>query len=308
VGYVCIDGGQTRTTVSVLDENGARASSWEADPLTTPSKPGALEGLRAVVRGICEELDRRLEDTRSTILFPRAMCFSLTGYLEGDDRIPVLVEEGVREILPRIERVHTVPDYVGNWAAATRGEPGVVVISGGGAVAFGRNAEGASLRVGGWGHLLGDEGSGYWIGLEAIKAALGSWSGVSSETPLEREIMERFRSSNDLDLINEVYSGNTSDADIANLAPLVDSHARSGDGICSEILDRAARHLARIAVAALDNLGDLPVYLSGGVFGAARMQERFEGALLDLGHYSAVTTVAADPQEGIFLIARDSLV
>jgi N-acetylglucosamine kinase-like BadF-type ATPase len=300
VSYVCIDGGQTRTAVFVQDEDGARMSSWEADPLTTPSKPGALEGLRAVVRGICEELERR----RSS---PRAMCFSLTGYLEGDDRIPVLVEEQVREILPGVERVHTVPDYVGNWAAATRGEPGVVVISGGGAVAYGRNAEGTSLRVGGWGHLLGDEGSGYWIGLEAIKAALGSWSGVSGKTPLEREIMEKFRSSTDLDLINEVYSGGTSDADIANLAPVV-AHAREGDGISSEILDRAARHLAKIAAAALDNLGDLPVYLSGGVFGAATMQERFEGTLLDLGHASAVATVAADPQEGIFLIARDKLV
>jgi hypothetical protein len=57
-----------------------------------------------------------------------------TGYLEGGHRIPRLVEE-VREVRPSVERVHTVPDYVGNWAAATRGEPGVVVINGGEAVA-----------------------------------------------------------------------------------------------------------------------------------------------------------------------------
>jgi N-acetylglucosamine kinase-like BadF-type ATPase len=300
VSYVCIDGGQTRTTVSVLDEDGACLGSWEEKPLTTPSKPGALEGLRAVARGVCEELERRGS-------LPRAMCFSLTGYLEGDEGIPVLVEEEVRGVLPAVERVHTVPDYVGNWAAATRGEPGVVVISGGGAVAYGRNAQGGSLRVGGWGHLLGDEGSGYWIGLEAIKAALGSWSGVSTRTPLQREIMEKFRSSTDLDLIQEIYSGQASDAGIANLAPLVASHARAGDEVSDEILDRAARHLAKIAAATLQNLGELPVYLSGGVFGAATMQERFERALENFGHATAVTTVAADPQEGIFLIAREGL-
>ena len=52
-------------------------------------------------------------------------------------------------------------------------------------MAYGRTASGASLRVGGWGHLLGDEGSGYWIGLEAIKAALKSWAGVIPPTMLE---------------------------------------------------------------------------------------------------------------------------
>ena len=108
--YVCIDGGQTKTSVSVLDEEGVCSSSWEADPLTTPSKPGALEGLRAVASGICEELGRRFENAE--IAFPQAMCFSLTGYLEGGDRIPVLVEQEVREVLPAVERVHTVPDHV----------------------------------------------------------------------------------------------------------------------------------------------------------------------------------------------------
>jgi N-acetylglucosamine kinase-like BadF-type ATPase len=235
------------------------------------------------------------------------MCFSLTGYLEGDDKIPVLVEEEVRKVLPWVERVQTIPDYVGNWAAATRGEPGVVIISGGGAVAYGRNEEGASLRVGGWGHVLGDEGSGYWIGLQAIKAALGSWSGVSGKTQLEEPVMQTFDASTDLDLINKVYSGEASDADIAKLVPLVVAQAQGGDKVSDDILDRAAHHLARIAAAALESLGELPVHLSGGVFGAPTMQERFERALAEAGHAVAVRAGVPDQREGIFLIAREGL-
>ncbi len=60
-----------------------------------------------------------------------------TGCLEGGDRIPRLVE-AAREAWPPVERVHTVPDYVGKWAAVTRGDPSVLVISGGEAVAQGR--------------------------------------------------------------------------------------------------------------------------------------------------------------------------
>ena len=307
MSYVCVDGGQTKTAVFVLDEDGECLTSWEQDPLTTPSKPGALEKFRAMVRDVCERSSRGIEDSECALSNPRAMCFSLTGYLEGDDRIPALVEEEVRKVLPGVERVHTVPDYVGNWAAATRGEPGVVVISGGGAVAYGRSADGASLRVGGWGHVLGDEGSGYWIGLQAIKAALRSWSRVSSKTRLEEPVMQRFEASTDLDLINKVYSGESSDADIAKFVPLVVSQAQSGDKVSDDILNRAAHHLTRIAAAALENLGELPVHLSGGVFGAPTMQERFEKALADAGHAVAIRAGVPDQREGIFLIAREGL-
>ncbi len=163
MSYLCVDGGQTKTTVLLSNENGEPIHSWEVGPLTTPSKPGATDNLRRVVRGVCEEARQSVESRSHG--YPEAACFSLTGYLEGDEQIPALVQEETQRILPNIERVHTVPDYVGSWAAATRGEPGIIVISGGGAVAYGRNVSGVSLRVGGWGHLLGDEGSGYWIGL-----------------------------------------------------------------------------------------------------------------------------------------------
>lgn len=230
MSYLCVDGGQTKTAVSLLDEDGRTVESWKEGPLTTPSKPGAADNLRAVVRRACEELERRLERRPAEV--PEAACFSLSGYLEradgtpptaGEGRVPVpsLVGETVGEYFPGMARVHTIPDYVGNWAAATRGEPGIMVLSGGGTVAYGRDASGNSLRVGGWGHLLGDEGSGYWIGLEAIRAALRSWAGTAPRTALEESLMTKFRVDEDRQLIEKVYSGDIPDAEIAGLVPLV---------------------------------------------------------------------------------------
>ena len=65
-----------------------------------------------------------------------------------------------------------VNDVVGAWASGSLASAGIVAISGTGSNVFGVNAAGDSWRCGGWGHILGDEGSGYWIGLGAIRAAL----------------------------------------------------------------------------------------------------------------------------------------
>ena len=134
--YLCVDGGQTKTAVVLMDEGGGEVEAWRAGPLTTPSKPGAMDNLRTVVRGISEELGRRTQKSSSGP--PEAACFSLTGYMEGDDAIPSVIREEIQATVPGVGRIHVVPDYVGNWAAATGGEPGVMVISGGGSVAYGR--------------------------------------------------------------------------------------------------------------------------------------------------------------------------
>ncbi len=301
--YLCVDGGQTKTAVVLLEERGARIHAWQTRPLTTPSKPGAVDDLRRIVRGLAEDLRRRLAGSGSAL--PTAACFSLTGYLEGDEILPSIVREEMRRALPETEQIRTVPDYVGNWAAATRGEPGIVVISGGGAVAYGRNASGESLRVGGWGHLLGDEGSGYWMGLKAIKAALQSQAGVIPKTTLEAHVMATLEAEDDRQVLSRVYSGSFSEVEIAGLVPLVASLARDGDETSDRILEEAAHYLARMAEAVQKGLGELPLHLSGGVFGAATMPERFKRSMACLGRDTQVTIVAPDPIDGVFLIAKE---
>jgi N-acetylglucosamine kinase-like BadF-type ATPase len=302
LSYLCVDGGQTKTAVVLMDEGGEEVGAWHTGPLTTPSKPGAMDNLRAVVRGIAEELGRTTQ--RSSLAPPEVACFSLTGYMEGD-AIPSVIRAEIQESVPGVGRIHVVPDYVGSWAAATGGEPGVMVISGGGSVAYGRTGSGKALRIGGWGHVLGDEGSGFWIGLEAIKAALKSRAGVIPETALGERIMREFATQDDRHVIREVYSASFSEAKIAGLVPLVVSLSQEGDAAATRILDEAAGHLADIVRAVLRRLGDLTVYPSGGVFRAPTMRKRFEEALKRSGNGVEVKdTVSADPLDGVFLIAR----
>ncbi|MGI9048801.1 MAG: BadF/BadG/BcrA/BcrD ATPase family protein [Rubrobacteraceae bacterium] len=306
VSYLCVDGGQTKTAVTLLEEDGTEIHAWRASPLTTPWKSGAMDNLRGVVRSIAQELNHRLEAAAQDA--PEAACYSLTGYLEGDDRIPSLIREEMDKSVPGLGGIHTIPDYVGNWAAATGGEPGVMVISGGGAVAYGRNASGDSLRVGGWGHVLGDEGSGYWIGLEAIKSALKSRAGMIPKTTLETHVMEVFETEDDRRILAEVYSGSFSEADVAALVPAVVSLADEGDEAAIEILDEAARNISRLCSTALDRLGMMPVYTSGGVFKAHGMVERLRKCLSDAGYSLEVRPKSVEPSVGIFLIARGGIV
>jgi N-acetylglucosamine kinase-like BadF-type ATPase len=162
VTYLCVDGGQTKTAVVLFEDNGVQVHTWQTRPLTTPSRPGAADNLRLMVRELAEELRRRLASSGSAL--PKVACFSLTGFLEGDELVPSIVREETRTALPETEKIHTVPDYVGNWAAATRGEPGIVVISGGGrspmaasprATLYGSEAGGIS-----WATRGADTGSG----------------------------------------------------------------------------------------------------------------------------------------------------
>lgn len=315
MNYLCVDGGQTNTCVSLLDEEGRTIEHWREGPLTTPSKPGAKDNLREVTRSVCEESTRRLGSEQT----PQAACFSLTGYLEHhaglatpveerDIRIPALVEETARRHLPGLQTVHTIPDYVGNWAAATGGESGIMLLSGGGTVAYGRNEAGVSLRVGGWGHLLGDEGSGYWIGLTAIKMLLRSQAGIVPRTNLEEHLSRKFRVEEDRQILEKVYSGDISETEIAHLVPLVATLAAEGDAVADSILDEAVNHLVNMGAAMLERLGKVPIHLSGGVFASAGMEERFRRALREAGYSAEVLPRSVEPAEGIFLIAKGDVV
>ncbi len=180
-------------------------------------------------------------------------------------------------------------------------------MSGGGAVAYGRNASGASAKVGGWGHLLGDEGSGYWIGLEAIKMVFRARDGMVPDTELQEELMVRFGVDGERDLLNKVYAGGISEAEIAGLVPLVDSLARRGDEAATRIVQRAAAHLVELGVAMLEKLGELPVYLSGGVWNAPAIAGNFRRLLAETGHGVEVSRGRGETWEGILLIAKGGI-
>lgn len=143
---------------------------------------------------------------------------------------------------------------------------GVILISGTGAIAYGQTADGRSARSNGWGHLLGDEGSGYFIGLQALRAVVRAEDGRTQPTKIRDLVLAEIGLSTPKDLV--AWTHGISKGQIAYLSRIVFEVMESGDEVAKQIITRAADELARSAQVVIDklNLNPTPeVVLSGGV-------------------------------------------
>lgn len=145
---------------------------------------------------------------------------------------------------------------------------GVGLIAGTGSIAFGRDASGRTARAGGWGYLMGDEGSGYDIARQTLRVAARAADGRGPETALLGALMSHWGAERPSDLIGRVY-GAQDTATLARLAELALATARAGDPEARRIVSQAADELALAAltVAARLRLADapLPLALGGGL-------------------------------------------
>jgi len=147
---------------------------------------------------------------------------------------------------------------------------GVVLIAGTGSIAFGVDNTGAQARAGGWGWRIGDEGSGYAMGRQALQAASQAADGRGAMTTLLPAILAHWQLAQPADLIGHVYSdGGIANVEVADLAQLVVLQAQAGDATARRIVRTAADDLARtvLAVAAALDFADhpLPLACAGGL-------------------------------------------
>jgi N-acetylglucosamine kinase-like BadF-type ATPase len=176
-----------------------------------------------------------------------------------------------------------VNDVIAAWASGTWLEPGVAVISGTGSHVFGANAAGESWRTGGWGHVLGDEGSGYWLGRHGMKAALHYRDGSGPETALLDAAVAFYRLDAIEDLQAVVYGKPLTKSEIAAFTEEVEKAAAAGDRVATGLFETAANDLAtqvRAPVEILGLEGPFKVALVGGVFtSSGRLRDPFEAAV-----------------------------
>jgi len=169
---------------------------------------------------------------------------------------------GVRSALG-VERVVVTNDVVTAHVGALRGEPGVVLIAGTGAVALAVGEDGGTSIVDGAGWWLGDEGSGAWVGAEGLRAALRAKDGRGPATALREAAARRFGS------LTEVarLAGHANPAGVAaTFGPDVADAARAGDAVAADVLSRASSALAATTLAAVRRQGgEVPVALVGGL-------------------------------------------
>ncbi len=251
--YLGIDGGGTKTHAVVVDAQGVERGSALVG--------GANHQAVGVERAIAQVMAATEEAARAAgaCLPFDAAWLGLAGIDSPADMALVLPH-----LAPLAGVLHLTND-ADLLLSALPDQIGVALIAGTGAIAVGRNAAGATTRASGWGHLLGDEGSGYDIGRRALTAATRAADGRGEPTLLLARILEAWGLATASDLIGHVYHGAEKGV-IAQVAPLALQAARAGDLVARRIVHRAVVELALacVTVGARLGFGDSPLPLALG--------------------------------------------
>lgn len=268
-----LDGGKTKTVCIVFDENGHLISSSSTGP------SGILLPQDVVKRNIWNALTEALAKAGLTLRSVGVLALSLADIDTKRDRERAWSIVKAFSI-PSNVKVVVEHDAVAAYYAVTYGSPGVAVIAGTGSIAFGMNNRGERARAGGWGWLLGDEGSAYWIAKEGLQAAARAADGRGLKTRLLEKFMEKFKLEEPIDLIEAVYRVMRCDpTEIASLAVFVDEAAEEGDELAVEILRKGGFELAKACQAVVSRLkmGDSPIIVGGvgAVFNSRILSESF---------------------------------
>ncbi len=238
-------------------------------------------------------------------ILPAAICLGIAGVDRPQDAA------AVRGIMQRIgwkARTLVVNDALVALTAGAGDDPGVVVIAGTGSIAYGRNAADRAARAGGWGYLLGDEGSGFWIGRRALSAIVRAADGRGPTTALSSLVMTHLNLVRPSDLIHQTYYRDLRRGAIAGLAPLVERARAEGDAVASDILSQAARELSAAAasvVTRLDMRGEVfPTILAGGIFKAVPwLAGELTQLLSEVAPRSDVRVLDVEPAAGAVRLA-----
>ena len=298
MGYLLgIDGGGTHTTAWLADTNLSVLARVQAGP-SNPVKIGITGAQHELARAYTKALRQaHLQPSRLD-----AVCAGLAG---GDSAlIQRCMLRWIRKAIPA--RAHMMTTDAAVTLAAGLGESqGIIVISGTGSIAFGRDRRGGILRVGGWGSLFDDAGSGYDVGRKAIAAALRAHDGRGKSTALTQALCRELH----LGKITEAVPLHLSAQDIAALFPLVHQAASKSDAVARRLCREAAGNLAELATTLISRLRwkrrPIPVVCSGGVFRSSPLIRRaFAQRVHEYAPLARVTLLRREPVEGALLLAR----
>jgi len=234
-----VDGGGTKTAVVCVDTTTKQLLGSFVSPCSNPNSVGIESAKEAVKEGILGAMREAKVDSTNQVL---GVCLGMSGVDRPEDKTRVM--EWVFSVLPSLtpDSVLISNDAVVALASGTGGVvDGIVVISGTGMIVYGFR-EGKEIRSGGWGPLLGDEGSGYHLGQEILRAVTKALDGRGPQTMLLQETERFLGLSAQLDLINWAYKDHSWKR-FADLAPLVGLCARKGDLVALQILNYAASQL-----------------------------------------------------------------
>jgi glucosamine kinase len=298
--YLGFDAGGTKTDCALADETRilARAQNGSIKPLRVSAAQA-----EANIRALLEEITRQ---SNADLKQVAVSCVGTAGV-----RLPQ-TKEWMQQIISRYAGgdILVYGDETTALDAVFPGEAGVLVIGGTGSNILGRTSYGETFNVGGWGPAIGDEGSGYWIGHQALIAALRAYDFQQPTMILDRAM--QFWSAADLGELANI-ANETPLPDFSLLSPLVVECAEAGDAVALEILQLGGRMLGEGAAHALRRLRalepDAPLpeiaYVGGIIKGVSFVRE----SMLETIHRSLPTVKvlpeAVDPVMGALWRARN---
>ena len=280
--FLGIDGGGTRTSFLLVDDSDREIAALKTGPSNCVSV-GPEASRQAIEAGI-----------RQLPAPPDVVGAGFAGAGRSDIRRHY--EKVLRNLLPT-SRIFAETDAFIAYIGAIGARPGLLLIAGTGSIVVGRRADGTMFRRGGWGPHFGDEGSGFWIGREAIREALRARDcGPSDEFPRRIAVWLGLRSIEEL--VEAWASGRIGVPDVASLAEPVLADYPSQPA--REIIERAAVELRRMVDDAAASVGSSDIHLSasGSIATHPRIQQ-----LVGL----RFTPPAYPPERGAILWAREQL-
>jgi len=295
--FLGVDGGQSSTTAVIGDDAGRVIGYGRGGPCnhvkTGDGRAKFVNAIQVCVGQAC--LAAGLDV--GTVEFASA-CLGFSGG-------PADKEDILHEIL-RVRDMQVTNDGVIALAGATGGAPGIIAIAGTGQLALGRNAAGRVGRAGGWGYVFGDEGGGFDLTRQAVRAALRQHEGWGPATILHDWLLAETGAADANDLVHRFYTTDWPRPKIAAFSRLVDEAAMQGDRIAREILLAAAVTQAGFVAAVRGQLfaeGDVILVAPiGGVWRSVMMRSRFTD-LVELANGVKVIEPQHGPATGALLEA-----
>jgi N-acetylglucosamine kinase-like BadF-type ATPase len=292
-----IDAGGTKTVGLLADETG-QVLAEERGSGANLQTHGELE------------VEKVFDDIVEALAQGRAISAVALGIAGVDRPHDEAVIRGILRRLGHRENVRVVNDAAIALMAGAPDGVGIVVLAGTGSISYGQDRAGKSARAGGFGFLLADEGSGYWLGHQALRATVRAADGRGPDTRIMPIVFEALEVSSVSELVPRVYEKGLPKHRIAALASVLQRARDEGDVVAADLIDAGARELALAAraVARQLDLGDgpFPVVLAGGAFKACPSMVAPLEKHLDLtGARPAVLQV--EPARGAVRLALDLL-
>jgi N-acetylglucosamine kinase-like BadF-type ATPase len=274
-----IDAGQSNTRFLVFDEGREILAGDTSRGVVNILLSGAKEALRENLAIILQNVRRDLGSDSF-----RMISVGYTGISAEREEYNIVLS--ILEGFFTGSRIKLESDIVASHAANFRGKPGVVLHAGTGAFAYGVDSRGECMRTGGWGYLLGDEGSGFGLGLQAVRAALRAWEKTAPKTSLTDELLAFFEIDDPQTLKTVVYSQSFQRRRIADFARILLEHADRGDLIARQIVSAGAVRMVELVEPIVTGLRfEHPeAALVGALFVNSRMYFEKTRALLREGY------------------------